>query len=119
MACLLGCPYHMTVRLARCPRARVPSFTNAASRHQGELCRRLPASAAVQLHLWVRIFACNRARPVGKSRGPSYELRDDGRVPVICPTCQIVLAGSRIPAAATLLCMGLFSIFQSGARPVP
>jgi hypothetical protein len=37
--------------------------------------------------------------------------RDDGMLQVICPTCQNVLAGSRMPAAARLLCMGLFSIF--------
>ena len=40
-----------------------------------------------------------------------YRLRDDPIVPVICPTCQTVFAGSRMPATARLLCMGLFSIF--------
>ena len=34
---------------------------------------------------------------------------------MICPTCQIVFAGTRMPAAAGLLCMGLFSIFWLGA----
>src|SRR5438034_3413169 len=40
-----------------------------------------------------------------------YNLRDDGILQVICPTCQNVFAGSRMPATARLLCMGLFSIF--------
>jgi hypothetical protein len=41
-------------------------------------------------------------------------LRDDGIVPLICPTCQSVFAGvlnASIPATTMLLCMGLFSIF--------
>ena len=37
--------------------------------------------------------------------------QDCAIAPVICPTCQIVVAGSRRPAAAGLLCMGLFSMF--------
>jgi hypothetical protein len=40
-----------------------------------------------------------------------YKWRDGGVVPLICPTCQNVFAGSRMPATAKLLCMGLFSIF--------
>ena len=47
-----------------------------------------------------------------------YRLRDDGIVPLICPTCQNVFAGSlkaSIPATTMLLCMGLFSIFYLGA----
>jgi hypothetical protein len=39
------------------------------------------------------------------------QMRDDGRLQVICPTCQNVFAESHMPAAAKLLCMGLFSIF--------
>jgi len=40
-----------------------------------------------------------------------YQFRDGGLLPVICPTCQNVFAGSLMPATARLLCMGLFSIF--------
>ena len=40
-----------------------------------------------------------------------YKLRDDQILQVICRTCQNVFAGSRVPASARLLCMGLFSIF--------
>jgi hypothetical protein len=43
-----------------------------------------------------------------------YKWRDDGIVPLICPTCQNVFAqiAQSIQAATTmLLCMGLFSIF--------
>jgi hypothetical protein len=41
-------------------------------------------------------------------------LRDDGIVPLICPTCQNVFAGFAQSIHASdhlLLCMGLFSIF--------
>ncbi len=51
--------------------------------------------------------------PVRKS-GAFCKLRDDGIVPLICPTCQNVIAGSlkaSMPATTMLLCMGLFSIF--------
>jgi hypothetical protein len=40
--------------------------------------------------------------------------RDDGIVPLICPTCQNILAESPKSIHAgdhSLLCMGLFSIF--------
>ena len=45
---------------------------------------------------------------------PFCKLRDDAIVPLICPTCQNVFAGSlkaAMPATTMLLCMGLFSIF--------
>ena len=48
---------------------------------------------------------------LGKARGV-YKLRDDASVPLICPTCQNVFAGSL--KAIILLCMGLFSIFWLG-----
>src|SRR5438477_512274 len=52
----------------------------------------------------------------------SCKWRELAIMPVICPTCQIVYAGSRMRATARLLCMGLFSIFLAGwcladARP--
>jgi hypothetical protein len=41
-----------------------------------------------------------------------YKSRDDGMVPLICPSCQNVFAGkASMPATPLLLCMGLFSIF--------
>jgi hypothetical protein len=48
----------------------------------------------------------------GQRHGRFYKLRDDGMVPLICPTCQNVFAGkASMPATPLLLCMGLFSIF--------
>jgi hypothetical protein len=47
--------------------------------------------------------------------GPSYKLRDDGIVPLICPTCQNVFMGKVPRQRPMLLCMGLFSIFWLGA----
>src|SRR5882757_11277857 len=40
-------------------------------------------------------FACNSARGARCRAGPwaSCKLRDDGTVPLICPTCQNVFAG--------------------------
>jgi hypothetical protein len=37
--------------------------------------------------------------------------RDDGVMPLICPTCQMVLQDARHAGSRRLLCMGLFSIF--------
>ncbi len=70
----------------------------------------------VQLQLWVRIFCLQSRRRARCWGGPwaFYKLRDDGIVPLICPTCQNVFEGSlkaSMPAIAMLLCMGLFSIF--------
>jgi hypothetical protein len=58
----------------------------------------------------------NRVKMRIRRRDPAafYKWRDDGIVPLICPTCQNVFAGiaQSIQAATTmLLCMGLFSIF--------
>jgi hypothetical protein len=36
---------------------------------------------------------------------------DDGVVPLICPTCQMVLQDAQHAGGRRLLCMGLFSIF--------
>ena len=43
----------------------------------------------------------------------SYALRDDGVVPLICPTCQMFSRYRSWHHASNylLLCMGLFSIF--------
>jgi hypothetical protein len=64
-------------------------------------------------------FAKGFTHPTGRHRnfdgqrhGRFYKLRDDGMVPLICPTCQNVFAGkASMPAPPLLLCMGLFSIF--------
>src|SRR6266550_4882059 len=44
--------------------------------------------------------------------------REDGFVPLICPTCQMSSASleASLPATAVLLCMGLFSIFWFGSE---
>src|SRR6266851_2362367 len=67
----------------------------------------------VQLQLWVRIFCLQSRRRARCRTGPwaFYKSRDDGIVPLICPTCQNVFAGSlkaSMPATTMLLCMGLF-----------
>jgi hypothetical protein len=70
----------------------------------------------------IRRFIAARAREYFRSIGaPLFcramgvlQLRDAGAVPLICPTCQNVFAGSlkaSMAATAMLLCMGLFSIF--------
>jgi hypothetical protein len=46
-------------------------------------------------------------------------MRNNGSMPLICPTCQNVFAGSLRTSTNLLLCMGLFSIFWSGARTAP
>src|SRR6266478_3935398 len=49
----------------------------------------------VQLQLWVRIFCLQSRRRARRRAGPwaFCKLRDDGIVPLICPTCQNVFAG--------------------------
>jgi hypothetical protein len=37
--------------------------------------------------------------------------RDDGVVPLICPTCQMVSQDAQHDGSRRLLCMGLFSVF--------
>ena len=85
-----------TVFTSISPRAR------ASESARGSAARRRPFAVAsrcnyepVQLQLWVRIFACNRARGARCRAGPwaFCKLRDDGIVPLICPTCQNVFAG--------------------------
>ncbi len=49
-----------------------------------------------------------------RARGGSDEFRDNEKVPLICPTCQVSDHG--VPAGdRPLLCMGLFSIFLVGS----
>ena len=73
----------------------------------------------VELQLWVSILtAIAPKRPLLARAMAFYKLRDDGIVPVICPTCQNVFARSlkaSMPATAMLLCMGLFSIFYQSS----
>src|SRR6266481_2760171 len=55
----------------------------------------------------------------GQRHGQSYKLRDDGMVPLICPTCQNVFAGkASMPATPQLLCMGLFDILVGSENRV-
>jgi hypothetical protein len=62
-----------------------------------------------------RIFPVDWGAPFFAGPWAFYKLRDGGTVPLICPTCQNVFAGSlkaSMPATTMLLlCMGLFSIF--------
>src|SRR5882672_10316498 len=57
----------------------------------------------VQLQLWGRIFRLQSRRRARCRAGPwaFCKLRDDGIVPLICPTCQNVFAGfaQSIPAS--------------------
>jgi hypothetical protein len=46
--------------------------------------------------------------------GATKQMRDDEVVPLICPTCQMLLRDRQnhpSPATTWLLCMGLFLIF--------
>jgi hypothetical protein len=63
-------------------------------------------------------FVCNRDEGRRYSR-PIGSLRDDGVVPLICPTCQVFAGSLKVSCQRLLLlCMGLFSIFCSWqARP--
>ena len=51
----------------------------------------------MQLQLWVRIFYLQSRRRTRCRAGPRgfCKLRDDGIVPLICPTCQNVFAGAQ------------------------
>ena len=63
-------------------------------------------------------LACNRAEsPMWQGHGRSYKLRDDGIVPLICPTCQNVFAGkASMPAPPCYFAWGCFRYFRLGAR---
>ena len=64
---------------------------------------------------------CLRRRHAARCEAGSWtfrQWRNAGILPVICSTSQNVFAETRRPATARLLCMGLFSIFWSGARPM-
>ena len=108
----LPCCGSGTVFTSISPRARASlSACGSATRR-----RSFAAREPVQLQLWLWIFGLQSRRSGRCRAGPwmSIKLRDDGIVPLICPTCQNVFAGplnASVPATAMLLCMGLFSIF--------
>jgi hypothetical protein len=59
---------------------------------------------------------CNRDEGRRYSR-PIGSLRDNGVVPLICPTCQVFAESLKVACQRLLLlCMGLFSIFCSWER---
>jgi len=61
-------------------------------------------------------LACNRAKPDGQRHGPSYKLREDGIVPLICPTCQNVFAGKTSGQATPATLHGVVFDILVGAR---
>jgi hypothetical protein len=69
----------------------------------------------VQLQLWVRIFACNRAEEaiVGQGLGASQIARRSNSAPDLpdVSKCFCGIAQASMPMTTMLLCMGLFSIF--------
>jgi len=76
----------------------------------------------VQLQLWVRIFCLQSRRKARCWGGPwaFYKLRDDGIVPLICPTCQNVFEGSRkaiMPATPCYFAWGCFRYFSRERAP--
>ena len=68
-------------------------------------------------------FACNPAEESVVGRPSAfYKLRDDRPVPVICPTCQNVFAGSlkaSMPATPCYFAWGCFRYFSLGRAPRP
>jgi len=74
----------------------------------GEGCARTAAARAF------RLLVSAPDLPVGLSER-RFGFSEDGKMPVICPTSQIIFARSRRPSTVKfpcrLLCMGLFSIF--------
>ena len=65
----------------------------------------------------------SRGEPDRQGHVRVYNWRDDGNVPVICPTCQNVFSGEiSMPATplfsrGSFLCMGLFSMFLVWRAP--
>jgi len=88
------CPSVWSRRPDTCnPGRQLWSFSSSAAFTPGRA--RKPRSRRVQLQLSVRIFCLQSRRPARCRARPSAfcKLRDDGIVPLICPTCQNVFAG--------------------------
>src|SRR5712671_4949953 len=80
-----------TVFTSISPRARASESARGSATREATL----RCGEPMQLQLWVRIF-CLQSRQRARCRaGPRAfcKLRDDGTVPLICPTCQNVFAG--------------------------
>jgi hypothetical protein len=107
----------VAVEVRNCVHVDISSGTRIVKRARfGKAQAIIRRGEPVQLQLWVRIFCLQSRRRARCWGGPwaFYKLRDDGIVPLICPTCQNVFAASLkafMPAITMLLCMGLFSIF--------
>src|SRR5215207_7508568 len=60
---------------------------------------------------------CVQSRRGRRYSRPIGSLRDDGVVPLICPTCQVFAGSLKVSCQRLLLlCMGLFSVFCSWER---
>jgi hypothetical protein len=70
--------------------------------------RRSFAAGEPVLFSMMGFLVCNRAAsPTGSG---SYKLRDDGNVPLICPTCQNVFCRQAPHASDPFVCKGLLSL---------
>jgi hypothetical protein len=91
---------------ARCERRRPPRRPFAAFRPHGQggspdrsnshapsQWRLTPARRIMDSNIWERALSMGDR----DERSASYGLRDHGILQVICPTCQTVFAGSRLP----------------------
>jgi hypothetical protein len=85
----------------------------AASARFGHAQAIVRCGGPVQFKLGVRIFSrkSQTDAPTIVEATVFTAFRNNGRMPLICPTCQVAFsnAGERL-----LLCMGLFSIFWEG-----
>src|SRR6266704_4124278 len=71
----------------------------------------------MQLQLWVRIFAQDRAEERAIARPRAFNgLCDDEGVPLICPTCQVFAQRASVPATAATLHGVVFDIFGGPDR---
>src|SRR6266576_7124579 len=98
--------------------ARAPTARAVRQRAGDHSLRRAGATSTVDKEFCgsSRRSARHQAGPYQAGPWASCGWRDDGVVPLICPTCQILSQPRRHHASDhLLLCMGLFSIFQLGA----
>src|SRR6266436_8165450 len=110
------------------PRARASEARAARQREKRPfaVASRCNFGEPMQLELWVRIFLPAIA-PKGPLSGRAMafcKLRDDGIVPLICPTCQNVFAGcskhpcQRPPCYFAWGCFRYFSWKREPRRPL-
>ena len=112
-----GCGWcRCLVEVWNCVHVDISSGTRIGSARGSATRRRsFAAREPVQLQLWVRIFCLQSRRTARCWAGPwaFYKLRDDGIVPLICPTCQNVFAGkASMPATPCYFAWGCFRYFS-------